>query len=109
MGSTRMAPRPTNRPGVPAATASGYGGVVGYLPDEFRVNHRAASESLQKAAAADDLPEIEDELQKAEYFEGEAMRSLKTQRQRALAIGFLHTVDLIRAVAHAELGQPITR
>lgn len=73
------------------------------LPDEFRVNHRAASESLQRAASLDDIAEIERELEKAEYFEGEAMRSLTTQRQRALAIGFLHAVDLVRAVAHAEL------
>lgn len=74
------------------------------LPDEFRVSHRAASESLMRAAASDDLAEIERELTKAEYFEGEAMRSLKTQRQRALALGFLHACDLVRAVAHAELG-----
>jgi hypothetical protein len=73
------------------------------LSDEFRINHRAASESLLRAAAADELTEIEHELEKAEYFEGEAMRSLKTQRQRALAIGFLHAVDLVRTVAHAEL------
>lgn len=74
------------------------------MPDEFRVNHRAASESLQRAASADELNEIERELEKAIYFEGEAMRSLKTQRQRALALGFLHAVDLVRAVAYAELG-----
>lgn len=80
---------------------------MGYLPDEFRVNHRAASESLQRAAAADDINEIEAELEKAIYFEGEAMRSLKTQRQRALAIGFIHACDLVRAVAHAELGKPL--
>lgn len=73
------------------------------LPDEFRVNHRAASESLIRAAGADNLDEIEHELEKATYFEKEAMASLKTRRQRALSLGFLHAVDLVRAVAHAEL------
>lgn len=74
------------------------------MPNEFRVNHRAASESLQRATSLDDLSEIERELEKAVYFETEAMKALQTQRQRALAIGFMHAVDLVRAVAHAELG-----
>lgn len=74
------------------------------MPDEFRVNHRAASESLQRAASLDELTTIEYELTKATYFEHEAMKSLTTARQRALALGFLHAVDLVRAVAHAELG-----
>ena len=74
------------------------------MPDEFRVNHRAASESLQRAASLNDLAGIEDELTKATYFENEAMKALTTARQRALALGFLHAVDLVRAVAHAELG-----
>lgn len=74
------------------------------MPNDFRVNHRAASESLQRAASLDDLTEIEYELGKATYFENEAMKALGTRRQRALALGFLHAVDLVRAVAHAELG-----
>jgi hypothetical protein len=76
------------------------------LPDEFRVNHRAASESLLRAAASDsDLCEIKHELEKATYFENEALRSVVTQRQRALAIGLLHAVDLLRAVAYAEFNE----
>lgn len=73
-------------------------------PDEFRVNHRAASESLLRAAADDvSLEEIDHELEKATYFENEAIKNVRTHRQRALAIGLVHAVDLLRAVAHAEL------
>ncbi len=73
------------------------------LPDEFRINHRAASESLQRAASSDSLAEIEHELEKAVYFETQAMQALTTRRQKALAIAFMHAVDLVRAVADAEL------
>lgn len=75
------------------------------LPDEFRVNHRAASESLLRAAAADSDHElINHELDKATYFEHEAKRHISTPRQRALAMGLLHAVDLMRAVTEAEFG-----
>lgn len=72
------------------------------LPDEFRVNHRAASESLLRAAADDDDQMVAHELEKAVYFETEAMKSLTTLRQRALAMGFLHAVDMVQAVVEAE-------
>lgn len=74
------------------------------LPDEFRTNHRAASESLQRAVAytTDDMQMIRYEIQKARYFEQEAMKHLQTPRQRALGIGLLHAVDLVEAVADAE-------
>lgn len=74
------------------------------LPDEFRVNHRAASESLLLAASASDHDLIDAELTKAIYFENEALRWISTPRQRALAMGLLHAVDLMRAVAEAEKG-----
>lgn len=75
------------------------------LPDEFRVNHRAASESLLRAAAEDsDLVLIVHELDKASYFEAEAQKHITTPRQRALAMGLLHAVDLMRAVVEAEFG-----
>lgn len=74
------------------------------IPDEFRVNHRAASESLLRAAASDvDVATITHELDKAVYFEEQAQESIKTPRQRALALGLLHAVDLMRAVAEAEV------
>jgi hypothetical protein len=73
------------------------------LPDEFRVNHRAASESLLHAAASESgLGEINHELDKASYFEKEAMQHIATNRQRALAMGLLHAIDLMRAVVAAE-------
>ena len=73
------------------------------LPDEFRVNHRAASESLLRAAATTTSPEqVRDELDKAVYFETEAMQHVGTPRQRALGMGLLHAVDLMRAVTEAE-------
>lgn len=73
--------------------------------DEFRVNHRAAAESLLAAAALESDPaSIEYQLNKALYFETEAMKSVATVRQRALAIGLTHAVDLMRAVVSAEFG-----
>lgn len=73
------------------------------LPNEFRVNHRAASESLLHAAAEDsDQAMVTHELDKAHYFEAEAMKHIETPRQRALAMGLLHAVDLMRAVTEAE-------
>lgn len=75
------------------------------LPDEFRSNHRAASESLLKAATGRDRRAVLRELDKARYFEEQAMRCLRTPRERALAMGLLHAVDLMRAVAEAEFGR----
>ena len=76
------------------------------VPDEFRVNHRAASESLLRAAAADaSLNEIRHELGKADYFENEALLHVETPRQRALGMGLLHAVDLMRAVSEAEFNR----
>lgn len=72
------------------------------LPDEFRVNHRAASESLLRAAASESVAEVEHELGKAVYFENEAVKHISTHRQRALSMGLLHAIDLMRAVAAAE-------
>lgn len=73
------------------------------LPNEFRAHHRAASESLLRAADDDaDRETIEDELRQAEYFEKEAMKHIDTPRQRALGLGLLHAIDMISAVAEAE-------
>ena len=73
------------------------------LADEFRVNHRAASESLMRAVALDaDQAEIEYELKQARYFERQAMQHLTSPRQRALGMGLLHACDLIDAVTEAE-------
>ena len=56
------------------------------LPNEFRINHRAASESLLRAAEADTgCEEVLYELGKASYFENEAMAFVQTPRQKALA------------------------
>lgn len=75
------------------------------IPDEFRVNHRAASESLLKAAAIEsDHKTICAELNKARFFEKEALSSVTTPRQRALGMGLLHAVDLMEAVTHTEFG-----
>lgn len=73
------------------------------VPNDFRINHRAASESLLHAAAADvDLALVTHELEKARYFETEAQKHITTHRQQALAMGLLHAVDLMQAVASAE-------
>jgi hypothetical protein len=77
------------------------------IPGEFRVNHRAASESLLHAAAENaDADLIKHELDKARYFETEAVKYIVTHRQRALATGLLHAIDLMRAVADAEFKTP---
>jgi hypothetical protein len=73
------------------------------LADEFRVNHRAASESLLRAVATEvSAAHIHDALDQAVYFETEAMLHIHTPRERALGMGLLHAVDLIRAVTDAE-------
>jgi hypothetical protein len=72
------------------------------LSDEFRVNHRAASESLLRAAIEADYDTVDYELGQAQYFETEAMKHIKTPRQRALGMGLLHAVDLMRAVTEAQ-------
>lgn len=77
------------------------------LPDEFRVNHRAASESLLRAAEIEsDQARINEQLDQAAYFEGEAMKHIRTPRQRALGMALEHAVDLMRAVTDAEFQQP---
>jgi hypothetical protein len=73
------------------------------LADEFRVNHRAASESLLRSVSIQSsVVEIRDELNRAFYFETEAMRHITTPRERALGMGLLHAIDLLRAVTEAE-------
>jgi hypothetical protein len=73
-----------------------------HLHDEFRVHHRAASESILRAVAATDYKVINEELDRADYFEKTAMQFITGPRQRALTIGLMHTVDLMRAVTDAE-------
>lgn len=51
---------------------------------------------------------INQELDKATYFEHEALAHVQTHRQRALAMGLLHAVDMMRAVAAAE-AEPLRR
>ena len=79
------------------------------LPGEFGVNHRAASENLIRATllTTNDLPTIERLLDNAALFEKAAQTHVVTPRQEALAMGLLHAVDLIRAVAHAEFGMGV--
>lgn len=73
------------------------------LADEFRVNHRAASESLLRAVGIVSPPAaIYDALDQAVYFETEAMKHIESPRERALGMGLLHAIDLIRAVTEAE-------
>lgn len=72
------------------------------LSDEFRVHHRAASESLIRAASYEVHSRVIEELDQAIFFEGEAMKHVKTTRQRALGIGLLHAIDLMRVAADAE-------
>lgn len=66
------------------------------------MNHRAASEALLLATCLTDRDRIVHELDKAAYFEGEAVKHVETPRQRALGMGLLHAVDLMRAVTEAE-------
>lgn len=72
------------------------------LDEEFRRNHRAASESLIAAAEADNRADIDRALDNSTRFEQRAMRHIETPRQRALAMGLLHAADLMRAVTDAE-------
>lgn len=72
------------------------------LSAEFRRCHRMASEALVRAAEADSAPEVNYALDQARHFENEALEHVDTNRQRALAMGLLHAVDLLRAVAQAE-------
>ena len=80
------------------------------LPGEFGVNHRAASENLIRATllTTNTLPDIERLLDNAALFEKSALTHVVTPRQKALAIGLMHAVDLIREVARAEFKQAYT-
>lgn len=73
------------------------------LTDDFRVNHRAACESLLQAAASGvNRAMVYAQLEQAAYFETEAMKHLDSPRQRALGTGMLYAIDLMRVVADVE-------
>ena len=75
------------------------------LPSEFRINHRAASESLQ--AVADDAATADSaayDLIKARYFAAEARDYATNPRMRALNLGIAHAADMMEEAARAEFG-----
>lgn len=76
------------------------------LTGDFRRLHRMSSESLVRAAESDDGPEVMYALDQATHFETQALQHVVTNRQQALAMGLLHAVDLMRAVAATEFRTP---
>lgn len=60
-----------------------------------------------RAAVDHDHASILHELDMAAYFEGEAMKVMTTHRQHALALGLLHTVDMMRAIIGAQRSESV--